>query len=350
MNSLRDYSIPLLLPDSLRNDDFVVALGEAFETEMKEMYREAEILSNFYDLDKIPEQLLDHIAYEKHVDFYDSNIPFTQKMNLVRQSVAWHRKKGTPWAVEQVISVIFPRAKTIEWFEYGGDPYKFLIQLDLDDDFLSFDKPRLKRLLDATKNKRSQLEKILFQTKVSTKRSTSNKVDERIRIYTKLNPWVLAGLGTDIGLENVYLDGNYKLDGEAFLNSYIQTDGPQCLTTARLIMKVAHDFGVHEVSIVPVLDGVYMLNGELLLQHDLQTARITVKQEAKTKQRQRIVASNDVTQRVQVTSMSRNVSGVYTLNGGQNLNGNISLNQTLLNNKGLFRVKKQNAVVEEVAV
>ncbi len=47
MNSLRDYSIPLLLPDSLRNDDFVVALGEAFETEMKEMYREAEILSNF---------------------------------------------------------------------------------------------------------------------------------------------------------------------------------------------------------------------------------------------------------------------------------------------------------------
>ncbi|KFZ32283.1 hypothetical protein JS44_12465 [Anoxybacillus flavithermus] len=51
----------------------------------------------------------------------------------------------------------------------------------------------------------------------------------------------LAGLGTDIGLENVYLDGNYKLDGEAFLNSYIQTDGPQCLTTARLIMKVAHD-------------------------------------------------------------------------------------------------------------
>ncbi|KFZ32284.1 hypothetical protein JS44_12470 [Anoxybacillus flavithermus] len=84
-----------------------------------------------------------------------------------------------------------------------------------------------------------------------------------------------------------------------------------------------------------------MLNGELLLQHDLQTARITVKQEAKTKQRQRIVASNDVTQRVQVTSMSRNVSGVYTLNGGQNLNGNISLNQTLLNNKGLFRVKNK---------
>lgn len=162
MNSLQDYSIATLLPESLKKDPFVVALGEAVEKELKEAYREAESMSNFSDVDKLPEPLLDYLAHQKHVDFYDNTLPIEKKRGLVKNATMWHRKKGTKWAVEQVVSLIFNNSQVTEWFEYGGNPYFFRVETEqalTDETEVS----RLVKLIDSAKNRRSWLENVTIK-------------------------------------------------------------------------------------------------------------------------------------------------------------------------------------------
>lgn len=151
-----------LLPYSLSQDPVLVAMFEALVIQLKEAYDEADLLYDFVNIDKLPEPLLDVIAYEKHVDFYDNQLTIEQKRELIKSSISWHRKKGTRWAVERVVSIVYPNANVYEWFEYDGHKYRFKIEVD--EPFIaSKDMKRLRELVEATKNKRSWLEYIAIK-------------------------------------------------------------------------------------------------------------------------------------------------------------------------------------------
>ncbi|MFJ8100430.1 phage tail protein I [Lysinibacillus sp. NPDC096212] len=153
-----------LLPHSLRQDSVLVAIAEAAEIQLKQAYQEAEAIYNLVDIDKMPEALLDLLAYEKHVDFYEVDLPVEQKRALVKASRKWHRKKGTRGAVEDVVSIIYKNAQVFEWFEYGGEEYRFKIEVE--EPFIANeDMKRLKRMVEATKNKRSWLEYVAVKIK-----------------------------------------------------------------------------------------------------------------------------------------------------------------------------------------
>lgn len=151
-----------LLPYSLSQDPVLVAMFEALVIQLKEAYDEADLLYDLVNIDKLPEPLLDVIAYEKHVDFYDNQLTIEQKRELIKSSISWHRKKGTRWAVERVVSIVYPNANVYEWFEYDGHKYRFKIEVD--EPFIaSKDMKRLRELVEATKNKSSWLEYIAIK-------------------------------------------------------------------------------------------------------------------------------------------------------------------------------------------
>jgi len=151
-----------LLPYSLSQDPVLVAMFEALVIQLKEAYDEADLLYDLVNIDKLPEPLLDVIAYEKHVDFYDNQLTIEQKRELIKSSISWHRKKGTRWAVERVVSIVYPNANVYEWFEYDGHKYRFKIEVD--EPFIANkDMKRLRELVEATKNKRSWLEYIAIK-------------------------------------------------------------------------------------------------------------------------------------------------------------------------------------------
>lgn len=151
-----------LLPYSLSHDPVLVAMMEAVVIQFREAYVEAEALYDLVNIDKLPERLLDLIAYEKHVDFYDNELSVMQKRELIKSSISWHRKKGTRWAVERVVAIVYKNAEVFEWFEYGGEKYRFCIYID--EPFIhAKDMRRLLELVDATKNKRSWLEYVAIK-------------------------------------------------------------------------------------------------------------------------------------------------------------------------------------------
>lgn len=151
-----------LLPISLQSDPVVVVMFEAAIIQLQELYDKAMMVVDFVNIDKLPEDLLDLIAFEKHVDFYDNDLTIEQKRELIKTSISWHRKKGTRWAVENVVSIVYKNAQVYEWFEYEGDPYFFCIYVD-EPFIFAKDLKRLTNLIDATKNKRSWLEYIAIK-------------------------------------------------------------------------------------------------------------------------------------------------------------------------------------------
>ena len=161
MANLTELVMPSLLPSSLKNDPFVVALGEAVEIELKEAYREAEKLSNLNDIDNLPEDLLDYLAYQKHVDFYDTSYPIEVKRKLVKESTHFHRIKGTPAAVEQLANTVFGDGQVKEWFDYDGQPYRFIVETS-NQSATNERAQEFIKAINTVKNARSHLEKVVL--------------------------------------------------------------------------------------------------------------------------------------------------------------------------------------------
>jgi phage tail P2-like protein len=66
--------------------------------------------------------LVDILAWQFHVDFYDHTKPLAFRRQLVQDSIQWHMRKGTVALVQEVLDRFWPGGATLtEWFEYD-DP------------------------------------------------------------------------------------------------------------------------------------------------------------------------------------------------------------------------------------
>lgn len=161
MSNLIELIINDLLPPSLKADPFIVALGEGVEIELKAAYREAETLANSFDVNKLPESLLDYLAHQKHVDFYNTNFPIEAKRKLVKDNTHFHRIKGTPAVVEQLIDTVFGDGQVKEWFDYNGNPFNFRVETS-NQSATNERAQEFIKAINAVKNTRSHLESVVL--------------------------------------------------------------------------------------------------------------------------------------------------------------------------------------------
>lgn len=127
MRKIDEILLKEILPPSIAGDGEVDNSAEALDGELLEVegcIREALIVSR---IDELPEELVDLLAWQWHVDFYPPDLSLTAKRNLVRSSIPWHRKKGTLWAVKRLCEDVFGKAEVTEWYQYGGTPYRFRV-------------------------------------------------------------------------------------------------------------------------------------------------------------------------------------------------------------------------------
>lgn len=116
-----------LIPPNLRNDETVMAAAEAIDNELKQVTELIPKLAILHRIYEVEEHILDEIAWQWHVDFYEPTLPIEQKRELVKNSLRWHKRKGTPSAVEELVRTVFFSGDVVEWWEYGGDPGYFKV-------------------------------------------------------------------------------------------------------------------------------------------------------------------------------------------------------------------------------
>ena len=159
--NLGDLDIKRLLPRYMREDHFNVALADVLSPAVQRAAKHVDLYSVWDHIDELSEDLLDELAWELHIDWYDKGAELGVKRALVKNSDLVHMRLGTPWAVEQVISDYFGHGEMREWFDYNGDPHHFKI-LSTNPRITNDDIDKFLRILNVVKRASSWLDAILI--------------------------------------------------------------------------------------------------------------------------------------------------------------------------------------------
>lgn len=141
-HGLTKENLVATLPPALRTDPSVVALAEALGEVLAVRPAEIERLRIYPAIDTLDESLLDILAHDFKVDWWDPEYSLEEKRRTLKDSWRVHRLLGTRAAVEMAISAIYPHTQVLEWFEYGGEPYHFRLDINITNDHIDSDKQR----------------------------------------------------------------------------------------------------------------------------------------------------------------------------------------------------------------
>ena len=111
-------------------------------------------------VDRLPERTLDLLAIECRSQYYDEDMQLETKRDILKKTLLWYHNAGTPSAVQELVTTIFGVGEVREWFEYGGEPYRFKIVSNAPagpDTIAMFEK-----IIKRVKNTRSHLERVEF--------------------------------------------------------------------------------------------------------------------------------------------------------------------------------------------
>ncbi|WP_455797530.1 phage tail protein I [Clostridium butyricum] len=171
----------------MQKDNFVQALCKALNPVFQKLSDSTRLVFIYGRIDELEEEAIDSLAWQFHVDFYDYSLSLDQKRELVKKAILLHITKGTASSVEEVVaSSLFENSYIKEWFEYGGNPYFFIMNIDISDRGASkFELNKLDNIIESYKNKRSWLEKvnIHYSSNLKINISAALRQGEIIRVY-----------------------------------------------------------------------------------------------------------------------------------------------------------------------
>jgi len=151
------------LPLALKSDASVVALAEAMADLLSQRPKEIDELAIYPRIDELPEELLDILAYDFKVDWWDYDYSLEEKRRTLKVSWMVHKRLGTKWAVRTAISAIYPESTVERWFEYGGKPYYFRFLINSGARIATLEQQiRVLRLAQFYQSLRDRLDEIIY--------------------------------------------------------------------------------------------------------------------------------------------------------------------------------------------
>ena len=116
-----------MLPEPMKRDDGTAAMARVAAEELERRGIESGLPRLWGRFDDMAGDLLDILAEDLGVTWYDSDAPAAVKRELLKNSGQVFRRLGTKWAVENVIGTYFGEGFVREWFEYDGEPGHFRV-------------------------------------------------------------------------------------------------------------------------------------------------------------------------------------------------------------------------------
>lgn len=162
MKTVNTVSVEDLLPSSLARSQTVRDVAKACGASLHDVVDQMSGLLIYSRIDELDEAVVDDLAWQFHVDFYDTGLNLTQKRALVKSAIKDHKYKGTPWAVKSVIKAIRGDVVLQDWYQYGGEAYHFRVNGFAGPMVSADELTRLVAAIDSVKNVRSWLDGITF--------------------------------------------------------------------------------------------------------------------------------------------------------------------------------------------
>ncbi len=130
------------LPEVLRKNKRIYVLAQVFAAALMRFSAELDTLRIYPRIGELPEELLDLLAEDFKVDWWDADYTIAEKRQTLLDSWRVHRTLGTKAAVETALSAVYPDTRVIEWVEYGGEPYHFRLSINATEEEISSEKHR----------------------------------------------------------------------------------------------------------------------------------------------------------------------------------------------------------------
>ena len=166
-----------IVPPNLLQDQNIKALVEAIEPEFEKVKSEIVNALIYPRIDELNEEVLDLLAWQFHIEGYELATDITEKRNLVKKAIELHRYKGTKYAIEKACEALNITPVVKEWFEYGGEPYYFKVDINLKYQGLQSDTyDKLLNLIEEYKNLRSKLEALNIYLTLDFKQNRATTV------------------------------------------------------------------------------------------------------------------------------------------------------------------------------
>ena len=108
-----------LVPEFMRDDEAVKGLAAAVNKLIREPGQKVKTVRVWDQIDELDDAQLDELAYELDIDWYSSGLPLENKRAVIKISDLVHSRRGTKWAVEELISAYISPGFVEEWHEEG---------------------------------------------------------------------------------------------------------------------------------------------------------------------------------------------------------------------------------------
>lgn len=165
MIDIKQATILDILPDT-----FLTAESKAFSAAIQrltaEFYVKIEGFIFWGDIENASPVLLDALAAETDVPFYTTDLPLEQKRSMIAAVFVYNSRIGTVSAVQSILNAAFGGGKVTEWFDYGGEPYHFKLNLPVDfgNKYISQEViENFYKMLEKAKNKRAKLDELVIK-------------------------------------------------------------------------------------------------------------------------------------------------------------------------------------------
>lgn len=205
MIKLENSSVLDLLPQSIVSSDIITA-AKILDIRFSDTVKAVNKINMYANLHDLEEAILDHLLFKHHVtETEGASLAATkeEKINLILNSDYMHEIKGTGEAIEHVLRLLNIRGKVSEWFEYGGDPYYFRLDLvEIENrGFGQRELTLLIQLINIYKNRRSWLDTI--KVYLTTRTRVYHACSTTVGLNQTIHPYLPGEILTEVNVAKV---------------------------------------------------------------------------------------------------------------------------------------------------
>lgn len=155
------------VPRVLREQPWVKALSLAVWELHKQTMEYIDGSQIYTAIDTVGEEVLDALAVNWKIDWYDTDYDIGQKRRIVKTALNIRRTMGTVAAVKAQADAIYPGSTLEEWFQYGGEPGYFRLRVNImtveeQEKFAAMSLREIERRLAAAKRFSAHLEEVEY--------------------------------------------------------------------------------------------------------------------------------------------------------------------------------------------
>lgn len=163
MTDLRETGLIEGLPPAVADEPWVRIMDKVYRARHEREMEAAEREHIYTQIDSQPEDILDILAVQFKVDWYDASYPLQAKRNIIKTALEVRRYYGTDWATLKAISAIYPRSEIEQWYDYEGTPGHFRVICSVDGALIPVQRREIRRSVNIYKRMTAHLDSLYLQ-------------------------------------------------------------------------------------------------------------------------------------------------------------------------------------------